>query len=694
MEILNLESYSTALSTSYEADSDVNFLSHINSTEEGLTFFREKYLQNVVDRKINNYSSIYLTDKKTLDNIIDIQKLPELEGIKVFNTSLVDNNTGLYLTLPSVSSDIAPYYFTEKFQKFIEPSDRIFEIILVDEYEAMVAHRSKSRKIYYLKYEIQNNSLSFVTDPNIILATDSCRFSYILDTDSNKLSLFKNSSIITVQNNTLLLNSNIDSFRNNYFNINYYLQQISTKLNTSWVSYNPIHKNIYDINIKRSRKDIKNNYLISTQYSYVTGNEIKANILTLKNQNSNKNYKYRSNFIENLNDEIAPVDNRNYTGLFTGNEQEKGDYSITLSYEFYNNDYRFVSDQYTTFKTPKSLYPYEQININDLKWDKMGSIAGENPYLSDKIFQKIISNNVTGAEYLCSWLHKNRRGEFVWLDRFYYPIKTTYATALSSSFNYSYTDPNTSLFLEGLSSSEYYDVPFPYNSLEEEYGVTPQNIKSAVYGRTFYDKISDVVIRPNTEYIYYRVGNNYVKDVIKTIEDSLIQNGLTAKNSNDSIIYEYITTDDKDDIEYEFDNNTYSTIENYDEINKTHEFTISFFYKSNDWTQKNGYQIIGNLNHIGFGVFEDRKITPLITIQNNNKVYVYNTDFVLLDNASLTYENDISKTKIKELYRTDHLDSFYTINTFIDYSEYLITRKSEYVIFKDDSYWKLKQKNT
>ena len=659
MEILNLESYSVALSTSYEGDNDINFISHKVSTEEGLTFFREKYLQNVVDRKINNYSSIYLTDKKLLDNIIYVEKLPDLNNIKTFTTSLIDNDTGLYLTLSSVSSIIVSYYFTEKFQKFIDPSDRIFEIILVDQYEAMIAHRSKSNEFYYLQY--QNTSLSFVTDPNINLATDSCRFNYVLDVVNNRLSLFKNNFSIIPDNNILSLNPNVNFLKENYFNVNYYLQDVYAKINTSWVSYNPEHKNVYDVNSVRSRKDLKNNYIISTQYSYITGNEIKANILTLKNQNTNKNYKYRSNYLEYINDDVPSVDNRTYTGLFTGNEQEKGDYCMTLAYEFYNNDYRFVSDTYNSFKTPKSLYPYDQININDLKWDKMGSIAGENPYLADKIFQKIITNNDAGAEYLCSWLHKNRKGEFIWLDRFYYPIKTTYATALSTSFNYSYTDPNISLFLERLSSSEYYDVPFPYNSLEEEYAVTPQNIKSAIYGRTFYDKISDVVIRPNSEYIYYRVGNNYVKDVLKSIEDSLIQNGLLPKNSNDSIIYNYVEAD-KDDIEYEFDNNTYSVIDNYEEINNTHQFTISFFYKSNDWTKKNGYQIIGNLNHIGFGIFEDRKITPMITIQNNNKVYVYNSNFALLDRASLTNENNISTTKIKEIYRTDHVDSFYTIN--------------------------------
>ena len=74
MEIYNLESYSTALSTSYVGDSDVKFLSYKDSTQEGLEFFREKYLEDITDRKINNYSSIYLTGKKKLDNVLYVDK--------------------------------------------------------------------------------------------------------------------------------------------------------------------------------------------------------------------------------------------------------------------------------------------------------------------------------------------------------------------------------------------------------------------------------------------------------------------------------------------------------------------------------------------------------------------------------------------------------------------------------------------
>ena len=52
----------------------------------------------------------------------------------------------------------------------------------------------------------------------------------------------------------------------------------------------------------------------------------------------------------------------------------------------------------------------------------------------------------------------------------------------------------------------------------------------------------------------------------------------------------------------------------------------------------------------------------MIILQNNNKIYVYNTDFILLDTASLENETELTNSKIKDIYRTDHLDSFYTIN--------------------------------
>ena len=661
MDILNLEINSVALSTSYEGDTDLKFVSYHDISEEGLNFYREEHLSNLPDRKINNYSSLYLTRKQKLDNFLYIEELPKLNQIEIFNTSIkyID---GSYITLSSNGDFYLNHYFTKKDQKFIDETDRTLEISLLNEFDAKITHKSKNRNLYTLITE--GSSFKFCLTSN----NDNSIFKYILDRENNTLAFFKKDefglSSVNISNNSLVLNPDITSFTEKNFIVNYYIQNLLPKINTSWVSYNLFHKNSYEINPEKSRLNLENNYLISTQYSYVTGDTLKSNIITLKNQNTHKNYNYRSDFIEITNDEIPPVDNREYFGLHTGNDQERGDYGITLSYEFYNSDYRFNADSYTTFITPKSLYPYTQININDLRWDKMGSIGGENPYVSDRIYQKLISENGGEVEYLCSWLYKNKNNEFVWLDRYYYPIKTSYAAALSTSFNYSFEDPNLKLFIQALSANEYYDVPFPYNSLEEEATVTPETIKSAIYGRSFYDKRSDVVILPNKEYIYYRVGDNYVKDVIKTIEDTLIQNGFDARNSNNSTIAIYVSASDVDELEYHLNNDTYGLTENYKNINTSHEFTICFWMKSEDWSVKNGYEIVGNLNQKGFGVFQDRKITPLITIQSENNVFVYNTDFITLDIASLDseFEGVETKPKIKDIYRTDHLDQFYTIN--------------------------------
>ncbi len=650
MEIIDLTSNSVALSTSYVGDFDVKFFNVKDKTEEGYTFFREDYLKSITDRKINNYSSLILTSKQKTSDILKVEGLPEVSGDLSFNTSISDSN-GMYLTF---SANSIGYTFTEKFEKFIDPVDRIFEITLLSNgLSAIVAHRDKERVKYFLNYN--NGSLKFST-----VSSDDSIFNYILDKENSKLAIFKNSKLIISSGNTLSLDSNIENFKTKYFNVNYYIQKISPKLNTSWVSYDFTHKNAYDINPDKSISDLKNNFLISSQYSYISGDTLVSNILNLKNQKTHKDYSYRSNFLEKTNDGVPNVDNRRYVGLFTGNDQEKGDYGITFSYEFYNADYKFKTDQYTIFVTPESLYPYERININDLKWNKSGSIAGENPYMSDKIFQREANKGGLSGHYLCSWLHKDKNGESTWLDRYYYPEKTSYAAALSTSFNFNYVDPIFTLLHKNLSASEYYDVPFVYNSLQEESDNTPQTIHSALYGTAFFDKRSDVTILPNTEYIYHRIGNKYVESIVSSIEESLIQNGLILKNHNDSEIE--TTTKNVDEIEYVLDGNAYGVFSDYEKINNSHEFTITFDMKSDDWSKKFGHQIFGNLNEKGIGLFDDEKITPLIMIQNNKTVSVYNTNFEMLDYASLQNEENLGDSIIKDLYRTDHLDAFYTIN--------------------------------
>lgn len=657
MEIVNLTLNSVPLSTSYESDDDLTFKGHKASFEEGYSFFEEEYLKVPSDNRINNYSSLYLTNKKKITDFLEFKMLNSDFSAKTFNSSLIDSNNGLYLTLSSPNG----YSFTEKNQRFVDKTDRIFEVTLLDSTSAKILHRNKNRQMFYLSYLNTSNTFNFLSTDN----NQNTVFEYILDRTNNKLALFKTLNgvkrLIFVNNNTLSSTSVLSTYITNNFNVNYYIQQIKPKLNTSWVSYNNKNKNVYQIVPENSRLDLENNYIVSTQYSYVTGDVLKSNILTLKNQYTNKNYSNRSDFLEKRSDNIPNVDNRRYFGLFSGNEQEGGDYNLTLSYEFYNTDYKFEGDKYNPFTTPESLYPYEQININDLDWNKKGAIAGQNPYLADKVFQKKLKNGSYNEEYLCTWLFEDQKtNKFVWLDRYYVPEKTNFAAALSTTFNFTYLDPQNTLINTPLKPEEYYDVPHVYNTLEDEFKHTPQTIRSALYGHGFYDKMSDVTILPNSEYIYHRLGNNYIKQVIKNIEDVLIQNGLSLKNSNDTVIS--LTASDVDDIEYVLDGNSYASIDDYNSINEMHQFTICLSIKSDDWVSRFGHQIFGNLNNKGLALLDDQKITPFITVQKENKLHIYNTDFTEIDVASLENEEELSKTsKIKDIFRCDHLDSFYTI---------------------------------
>jgi len=648
VEIIDSNLFSIPLSTSYVGDAGLKMIARSGKTEEGYTFFDESYLKNATDRKINNYSSIYLTNKQKCEDILYVEQLSSSTDVYIFNTSIVDKN-GLYLTASGSS-----YFFTEKEDRYVILTDRIFEFH-IDEQKltVQIVHRSKDRINYYLN---SGSNFGFTTNPSV----PTTIFNYVLDKNNNKIGLFQNSKIVTTSARHIVFEDDINSFNINNFSINYYIQHLTPKINTSWVSYDKKHKNAYDINPIKSRNNLENNYLISTQYSNITGNTIYSNILTLKNQHTHKNYSYRSNYLEKVNPNVPSVDNRDYIGLFTGNNQETGDYGITLSYEFYNSDYKFEKDKYTAFTTPKSLYPYEQININDLEWNHRGSIAGENPYMSDKIFQKRDAQYSSNAEYLCSWLHQDRNGTTTWLDRYYYPEKTSYAEALATSFNYTYIDPINNLLSQELSSSEYYDVPDVYNTNITESENTPQTDKSALYGISFFDKRSDLFIAPDKEYIYHRIGDVYVDTILKTIQDSLILNGLSLKDNKRVDIL--LSASDIDSLEYQLDGNTFSEITNYGKINNSHQFTICFWMQSDDWTNEFGHQIVGNLNNKGFALLDDEKITPIITIQANNKVYSFNTDFDILDSGSLSNEQNISNSFIKDIYRTDHLDSFYTIN--------------------------------
>lgn len=654
MQFYKYKSNITPLSTSYVGDADMNFVKNYIKTEEGFEFFSENYLKESLDNKINNYSSLYLTNEKKFSEFASINLIKNNRP-ESFTTTLYQKSSDQYLTCYPLSARTLSAFSTYANVKFIGDYDRLFEINIINSNICTISHT-----IYKIPYYLNCNSTTdfiFLTS----FSDEKCHFRYFLDEVSNKMVLLKqlNGTLyaLNLYSGKISLSERISSYKEYSFDINYYIQEIEPRFDTSWVSYDPRHKNSYSILSDKSAYGLKNNYLISTQYSYITSSNIEANIMILKNQMSNTNYSYRGDYLSNKNFNDPSVQFRRYNKIFTGNDQEKGFYNMSLNYQFYNTDYKINSDGYTTIKVSKSLYPYKQININDLNWSKSGATAGDNPYMADKIFYNQ-AKSIYQSRYVCTWLFRDKDNNCIWLDRYYKPELSDIASAYQTVFDRTYSDDFIDLLDKPLNYTEYYNVPDIHNTVIEEYNHTPQTVRDALFGMPIFDKVSDFLITPNNEYIYFRVGNAYIKEILNSLSANLIEDGFNFLSLNGASSER---PSDVDAFTYNFDGSKYAILDNYASVNENdHAFTISMFIKSDNWNDYFGYQIFGNVTNKGLGFIADGKITPFITVQNNSNVYVYNTDFNLVDSAVLSSEG-IGNIIIKDIQRGDHLDSYNVI---------------------------------
>ena len=187
---------------------------------------------------MQNYSSIYLTDKRKFSDILNLKGLQTEQKLDLqpFNTSLIDGSNNLYLTLSSVSGVFdGIYYFTLKDQKFVEFTDRIFEIVFINEIDAKIMHRSKDRQNYYLNY--QNNDFKF----SLSASEDASTFKYILVSfliyDFKKYCIFYDYSD---PENLIYFEIEIDEFISNKLS-NFKIHNSKNNLNINREIFNPMN---------------------------------------------------------------------------------------------------------------------------------------------------------------------------------------------------------------------------------------------------------------------------------------------------------------------------------------------------------------------------------------------------------------------------------------------------------------------
>jgi hypothetical protein len=646
------------LLTKYLGDDDLGFKGKHIHTQDGFILADEEYLKKTTDHSINNYTNFVLTDVVKNQDIFEFNDISYKLPLLFSSTIKFKNNKFLRLG-------------DDNNVEFVDKQDRkcVFEINLLTDTLCQISLRDGFDS-YYLNYDA--DKFIFSSNYNFTLN----RFSYI----KNKNDFYFFKRINGVPKITTTFNDQLtcldESYINNEAKLNFYIQEFSFNSNSSWASYEKFNKNELKINKNKSLLDCSNNILIYNNYTYISGSDIQANFLTLKNHHTNKNYSYRADNLEKNNNDIPNIKMREYNALDTGLNQELGFDSIVLSYDTYNSDYVFKTDRYTTFEITSSTYPFEQLNINDSLFFKNGAIAGSTPYHADKIFFKDTRKNPENAKYLCTWLSGTNENA-IWVDRYYYPEKCNLAASLSTFNAVSFLDEIETYLNTTLAPSAYYNNFIWQTNAVDETNSTPQKIKDAIWGEYFFDKASDVILLPDQEYVYQRLGEKYAEEILKAISDSLISDGLSSFRRYDG--FEFIFDEPSGSITYEFTGNEYSIIDGYRKINDTNEFTLAFTMNSYDWKAGFGNQIMGSFNDRGFGIFSDEKITPFIMVQEGRMLNIYNTDFVKLDSTYLsqdeldmvvlssTFNNDnitttttynITTFAINDVIRTDHLNFF------------------------------------
>lgn len=646
------------LLTKYIGDDDLNFKGNKIISQDGFKFCDEEYLKHVKNHTINNYSNFVLTQNIKNNDIFDFEDIKYKLPITFSSSIRFKNNKFL-----RINND----YQLE----LTENVDRrcIFEIFLQTDTMCQISFRDGFDS-YYLNFEanIFNFSKKYDQTINQLFYLKNKNTFYFFKKISNK---FK---ILTCDNEKLLCTD--DHYSNNNILLNFYVDDFTFNSNSSWVSYEKSNKNALKINDKKSTLDCTNNILIYNNYTYISGSEIEANFLTLKNHHTNKNFSYRADNLQNSELNVPNIKLREYNSLNTGLNQELGFDSIVLTYDLYNGDYIFAKDNYTKFKIPHSTYPFEQLNINDSLLFRNGAIAGHTPYHSDKLFFKDTRKISESEKYLCTWLSGSNENA-VWVDRYYYPEKCNLSFNLSTQPSYTFYDEIENYLNTVLSPSAYYDNFVWQNNFLSELNSTPQKIKDSIWGEYFFDKKSDVILLPDQDYIYQRIGEEYAQKIIDALSGALIADGLTPFKRYDG--FEFIFDMPSNSIDYKFTGNEYSLINEYRKINDTNEFTLSFSMNSYNWHAGFGNQIMGSFNDRGFGVFFDEKITPFIMVQEGRMVNIYNSHFDKIDSvylaqdeldmvvlsSSINVDNikkitnyDVTTYAVKDIIRTDHLNFF------------------------------------
>ena len=627
------------------AEYDDRYIS-VNQTsstlEQGFQVNSIAALGGARDSKINNYSSFYMTGKNKLTNFLSVSSLAESQSTSLI-TKLGFERPGseptkylyIFKTNLDASQDQKALGIKTLDTTGLFDNNFFFEIEALNNNLCRIKHNNGLYD-FYLNYNTSYDSFVFYQNTDnykdITLERNDV-FRYVLD-DDGYLQLFKFHNdvlnVVSLSGDTAVLTPLAAGSLNrglvNLIHVDYNLDQNKQFLNKSFASYNNQKTSNLIIDTSDTSVDEDGQYMFVTNYNSISADKMPMNYFSLDTNRSEFNFVKRGSTMVK-----SPIgvgqDPREYYGIYAGNDQEKGLPKLNLNYSFYDKDVFVVNGTDTHFTAPSSMYPYEKLNINDTQFAFNGAFAGPTPNIADKIFVKRQnSTQYDNGRFLCTWLSGGALGtEGIWVDRYYYPDKISKSSALSSSSVY---DPSF------FGSVDTIDLAVTNAVLNKE---------------KFFDKKSDSAIVPNASIKYQRIGNADITEIVNSSSPLISTYDSYSTSRIVAGEVENICTDFNGK-ELVFDGSKYSMFGVSDQIDATKNFTLSFDMYL-DPSNQYGFALMGNNTNKGFGIFQDQTVTPFVHVVSENTLYIYNTDFTLLNRIDF-------KTKIKEVFKRSALDDY------------------------------------
>ena len=611
-----------SLSASYIFDKQIDFLTKRISVDGYLTTSHSPVLSGLNDFIKSNYSLMYVTPQINFDRVTNFSR-PQ-QGSRNYFCNLYNKVSGggnVYFTFSENVDDslLNTIIFDQTFDTKLSALNDLnyFNLDITSPFVCTISHTYGNDE-FYLAFNPASLNLNFAILSGFTGTTDYNRkFYYTYNPKDQSISLQvriggQAYQVIRDSSTTRLTLCTIDSIAytdtRGIFYLTAFYDPTLPEVTVDWGSYlKSFNQNNITIDINRSFFNVKNNFLLHAEYFNIAKEQagIATNILPLKTQLNINNLQGRQNVF--LNED--PVNYRNYVSMFGGNRQEKGYDKLHLQYETYSYPYSFKAGKTTWFNMPQNMYPYTRLNISTSKLIEAGAVGGDHPLRSDKVFKKLgeyryTSNqgDTTGettGQWLCAWLSAGPdiTKKPIWVDRYYNPTTSTPFQALEAAESNVTYIPSYTCYNLGLGIV---DIP------------------------------SSLTFEPGCLYAYSHIGTT---DALQNIK--LLEKNQQHKNFDTYLRYDGLRLDPQKSRElintYEYDGSKYSTIDVSDFNLDLNNFTISFWASRPDWTKPAGYQVGGNYNEYGLGIFNYKLVNPFLFYLNGSIVTALNRDLEVIN---------------------------------------------------------------